>query len=161
METKKYLEDHDYCDAVVIGWDTQLTYGKLRCALMFLLKGAVYYATNEDATYPVPNTLWPGTGASLAYITKAYGSKPLEIFGKPHSIGYQTILASYQMSPDQAVMVGDRLDTDILGANRLGITSICVETGVHSRNDITKFPKNCLPTAFFKNLNEFLQHALL
>ncbi|MCK5345838.1 MAG: HAD hydrolase-like protein, partial [Candidatus Heimdallarchaeota archaeon] len=82
-----------------------------------------------------------------------------QIFGKPYKFGYQLILDSYEISAKNAVMIGDRLSTDIVGANRMGITSICIETGVHTRKDACNFSPEFLPTAFYSNLREFRKHV--
>lgn len=156
IENKEFLAEDDFADVVIVGWDTQINFGKLRTALMLIFKGADFYATNEDASFPVPGTVWPGTGAIVAYLKTALGQSPLKVFGKPHKIGFQKILRDFQLTPEKSVMIGDRLSTDIFGGNNMGMTTICVETGVHTKNDESKFPISHHPTLFCKKLTDLL-----
>ncbi len=155
LENREFLRPEDSVDAVLVGWDTQVTYGKLRTAMMQINAGAKFYATNDDASYPVPGTIWPGAGANVAFLATALARKPEIIFGKPYPFGFQAILDQFAVSPDDALMVGDRLSTDILGGNLAKIPTVCVETGVHHQMDLSHFPPTHAPTYFYQDLSEW------
>ena len=144
-------------DLVVVGWDRKVTYNKLRTAMVLIRNGAKFYATNDDASFPAPNNqLWPGTGAIVAFLSTALNKKPEKIFGKPDPDGILSILKKYNISPNEAVLIGDRLNTDILGGNRAGIVTIAVETGINNRQDLENTPQEQHPNYFFTNLDELI-----
>ncbi|MHA1520786.1 MAG: HAD-IIA family hydrolase, partial [Promethearchaeota archaeon] len=131
---------------VIVGWDRFVTYNKFRCAMMLVQKGAHFYASNDDSSFPGPDSIWPGAGALVAFLQTALNQQPKKIFGKPSPMGINQILQKYGKSPLDAVMIGDRLTTDILAGNRAGVTTIFVETGIHSRKDLSRFGKDHQPT---------------
>ncbi len=157
LDKLELIPDDIYADIVVTGWDTKLTYGKLRTAMMLILKGAIFYGTNNDTSFPAPNTLWPGSGATIAYLSSALNQEPKQIFGKPEIEGIQTILHNYKISSSNAVLVGDRISTDILGGNRAGLTTILVETGINSSKDINKYSKEYHPTFCISQLSDIFK----
>ena len=118
-------------DCVVAGIDRAFNFERLKRAQQFLLGGARFIATNRDATFPMENGVWPGAGSIVASIEVASGSAALSM-GKPQPGMFLAILENYGLQPAQAAMIGDRLDTDIAGANRAGIGAIFVATGVTS-----------------------------
>lgn len=141
-------------DFVIVGMDTGLTYNKFRTAMMLILKGADFYGTNADTSFPAPGTLWPGSGAGIAFISAAVDRKPKKIFGKPEPEGVFSVLDAYGISPDKSVVVGDRLNTDIWGGNNAGVATVLVETGINSRSDAMACPEGQRPTFIFKSLDE-------
>ncbi|MHA1646062.1 MAG: HAD-IIA family hydrolase [Promethearchaeota archaeon] len=145
-----------HADLVIIGWDTKLTYNKMRTAMMLINKGAKFYATNDDASFPAPDALWPGAGANVAFLSRALGKSPEKIFGKPHPDGILAILEHYHISAENAVLIGDRLSTDILGGNNSGLTTVLVETGVHSKFDIEKYPSTYQPNIIVEDLTDLI-----
>lgn len=114
---------------VVSGADFELTYDKLRVACLAIRDGADYVATNADATFPAEDGLVPGSGAIVAALRTATGVDPL-VVGKPSPVMVDACLAIMGVAPDAAVMLGDRLDTDILAGQRAGIRTVLVLTGV-------------------------------
>ncbi|NOQ65136.1 MAG: HAD-IIA family hydrolase [Methyloprofundus sp.] len=122
-------------DLVVCGKDEQINWDKLATATLNINAGAEFIATNGDTTLPTERGLIQGNGAILAALTAATGitAKPI---GKPEPIIYQQALALLGTSLENTVALGDRLDTDILGAVRTGIRSLMVLTGVSSESDI-------------------------
>ncbi len=160
LENKESIPINVEADLVVVGWDRKVTYNKFRTAMTLIKNGAKFYATNDDASFPAPNNqLWPGTGAIVAFLSTALNEKPENIFGKPNPDGILSILRINKMLPDEAVLIGDRLNTDILGGNRAGITTIAVETGINNRQDLLKAPKEQHPTHFFTNLDELIKRT--
>jgi len=119
---------------VVCGKDSTLTWDKLATATLNIRAGAQFIGTNADTTLPTERGLTHGNGAILAALQAATGVTPT-IIGKPEPIIYQQALALLGVSPDQTVAIGDRLETDILGAVRTGIRSLMVLSGVSTEDD--------------------------
>lgn len=115
---------------VVVGWDRDVTYAKLRTASLLVQHGAHLVATNPDASYPAPDGFWPGAGALLAAIATTTGAEA-EIVGKPHPPLYLGALR--RVGGERPLVVGDRLETDIAGAVALGWDSLLVLSGATSR----------------------------
>ena len=120
--------DAPEADLVVVGIDEEFTYAKLRTACVLIREGASFVATNADVTYPAPGGLvWPGAGAIVAAIAAASGREP-EVVGKPFAPLFEAALR--RAGGGRPLVVGDRLDTDIEGANRLGWDSLLVLSGI-------------------------------
>jgi 4-nitrophenyl phosphatase len=122
-------------DIVVCGKDETLTWAKLATATLNIRAGAKFIGTNADTTLPTEHGITHGNGAILAALEVATGITPT-IIGKPEPIIYQQALTLLGTSPDETVALGDRLETDILGAVRTGIRSIMVLTGVSTEADL-------------------------
>ena len=121
-------------DIVVCGKDKNLTWDKLATATLNIRAGAKFIGTNADTTLPTERGLTHGNGAILAAIEAATGIKAT-IIGKPEPIIYQQALALLNVDPAQTVAIGDRLETDILGAVNTGIRSLMVLSGVSCEED--------------------------
>jgi len=126
------LEEGDHAQVVVSSFDRQLTYAKLKVASLAIERGALFVQTNPDPNYPMPDGLHPGAGAIGAAIVATTGKQPLTI-GKPQPEIFRQALSRLGTPPEQTFMLGDRLETDIAGAQRVGLHTIFVETGVSSR----------------------------
>jgi len=122
-------------DIVVCGKDETLSWAKLATASLNIRAGASFIGTNADTTLPTEHGVTHGNGAILAALEVATGVTPT-IIGKPEPIIYQQALGLLGISPDETVALGDRLETDILGAVRTGIRSIMVLTGISSVADL-------------------------
>ena len=122
-------------DIVVCGKDETLTWAKLATATLNIRAGATFIGTNADTTLPTEHGITHGNGAILAALEVATGVSPT-IIGKPEPIIYQQALALLGVDPDKTVAIGDRLETDILGAVRTGIRSIMVLTGISTEADL-------------------------
>ena len=133
LDEEKLVPSDIMADFVIVGLDQGVTYNKFRMAMMLIMNGAPFFATNDDANIPVPGALWPGAGANVAFLRSCLRKTSRKIFGKPHVEGIQSILEYFQMQPQDAVFIGDRLDTDIVLGNQAGLISICVGTGVSSQ----------------------------
>ena len=120
-------------DAVVVGFDRGVDYDKLRIASVLVAAGAAFVATNADASYPAADgTKWPGAGALLAAIETASGHRA-EVVGKPKA---PMLLAALERAGGgRPLVIGDRLDTDIAGADGLGWESALVLTGISTREE--------------------------
>jgi 4-nitrophenyl phosphatase len=126
-----YVLDPTTPELIVCGSDLTLTYEKLKIATLAIRRGAAWVATNPDTTLPVEEGLWPGAGAILAALRATTEAEPL-VVGKPEPVMMQQALRRMGVPPTEAVMVGDRLDTDILGGIRSGMTTALVLTGVET-----------------------------
>ena len=120
--------------AVVASMDRQLTYDKLRTATLLIRSGALFIATNPDRTYPAPEGLVPGAGSILAALEAACYKSAI-IAGKPSSAMYRIALERMGLTPEETLVVGDRAETDIAGAQLIGCKTALVLSGVTSRED--------------------------
>jgi len=127
--------DDWHADVVVVGKDETLTWDKLATATLNLNRGAEFIGTNADVTLPMEIGTTHGNGAILAALTAATGRRPT-IIGKPEPELYRQALRRLQVEPQAVVAIGDRLETDILGAVRAGIRSLMVLTGVSKEADL-------------------------
>jgi 4-nitrophenyl phosphatase len=141
-------------DAVVAGLDFTFTYEKLKIANRALRAGAAFIATNTDATLPAEDGVLPGSGSIMAAIATASGKQPV-VMGKPETVMVEQALKVCGVSADEAVMVGDRLDTDILAGNRANVLSALVLTGVSTREELATSP--ILPDLVFSDLPAMLE----
>ncbi|MCL6499700.1 MAG: HAD-IIA family hydrolase [Firmicutes bacterium] len=123
--------------AVVVGLDTDLTYARLRTACSAIRRGAHFVATNLDANLPVEGELWPGAGAIVAAVRTATGREPTSV-GKPEPYPFEMALRRLGTSPEETLMVGDQIATDVLGAFRLGMRTALVLTGVASAEELER-----------------------
>lgn len=126
----------DGADIVVSGLDRKLTWDKLATATLNINAGAEFYATNSDTTLPTELGEVIGNGGTIAALEAATGVKAISI-GKPEPILYQQALEKLGTNADNTIAIGDRLNTDILGAVNAGIRSILVLTGISSEQDIS------------------------
>ena len=135
LRNKGFEFAEDNVDAVVVGIDWNLTYNQLKRAALNIRAGAKFIGTNGDRTFPNPDGIIPGNGALLAAIETATDVKPI-VIGKPEPVLYQTALKNMHAVPEQTLVLGDRLETDILGAVRLNLKSALVLSGVTSREQL-------------------------
>ena len=125
-------QDDQSADYVVVGEGDGLDYQTLINAIALIQQGAVLISTNPDITvdgfFEGKPVVLPGGGALVAPVEKACGVKAFTI-GKPEPLLYQMALTDLEVAASDCVMVGDRPDTDILGAQRLGLKTALVRTG--------------------------------
>jgi 4-nitrophenyl phosphatase len=140
--------------AVVAGMDRQINHEKIKIAMRLILSGADYIATNTDGSFPTPEGINPGTGMVIGALQFASGTEPY-VVGKPQPAIFQTALKILGSHPSDTLMVGDRLETDILGANRLGIASAAVLTGVTNRDEIQN--NTIKPDYIFEDIRDLHQ----
>lgn len=126
-------ESTEGIDLVVVGWDPEFDYGVLARAADAVRGGAVFVATNADATFPAPHGLLPGAGSILAAVETASGRKA-EVMGKPHRPMTDAITARVSGCRNVAI-VGDRPDTDLAAGDVMGWTKVLVLSGVTSRDE--------------------------
>ena len=119
-------------DLVVVAGSEDLVYADLRDAVLALRRGAELLATSRDPTLPMPDGLWPGTGAILAAVEVGSGSTA-SIVGKPEPQLFLTALD--RMGDGRTLVVGDRLDSDVAAAAKAGLDSVLVLSGGTSRQE--------------------------
>jgi len=131
-------------DAVVVGVDFDFDETRLAAAAAAIRRGARFVATNADPRYPTPEGFRPGAGAMVEAVREATGVSPL-VIGKPEPAMFTAILEETGVRADEALVVGDSLDSDILGARRAGIASILVLTGVTTASAAVAAPADRAP----------------
>lgn len=122
-------------DYVVVGWTIELTWQKLAAATLQIRDGATFIGTNPDVTFPSEAGLVPGNGATLAALEAATGVTPT-IIGKPEPWLYREAMDRMGASAGTTAVIGDRLETDILGGKRASIGTVLVLSGVSTRQDV-------------------------
>jgi len=123
--------------AVAAGMDRALTFNKVKVATRLILGGAEFVATNTDGTYPAADGISPGTGMVIGALQGTTGVTPT-VIGKPEQAIYVAALEAMKADKATTAMIGDRMETDILGAQRLGIPTIGVLTGVTTREQMAE-----------------------
>ncbi len=121
--------------AVVVGMDRSFCYDTLAAAQAAIKGGALFVATNRDATFPVPGGLKPGAGAVVAAVAAAAEQEPL-LMGKPAPTLAETLAAVTGVPGAQSLLVGDRLSTDIAMGAEAGMVTALVLTGVSTESDV-------------------------
>lgn len=150
----------DRAEYVIVGLDRDFCYDTLVTAQQSILHGARFIATNRDGTYPLENdVVIPGGGTMVAAIEAATGVKPL-LIGKPEIYAVRKVLDLAHASPEESVVVGDRLDTDILAGKRIGATTVLVLTGVTTRADLESAPEEMQPDIVVDILPQMLDKVL-
>lgn len=125
----RLVEEYQQAELVVAGLDRTITYARLAEAALAIGRGCPFIATNPDKSIPTERGIEPGAGALIAFLQAVTGVTP-PMIGKPEADFFQQAMRSLGVSPDETVMVGDRYETDILGAHNAGIRSAAVLTGI-------------------------------
>lgn len=116
----------------VSGANFKLTYDDLANVTLAIRNGARFIGTNSDRTYPTERGQVPGAGAILALFTAATDREPI-VIGKPNAPMFEEAMRRLGVAPEETMMVGDRYETDIVGALKLGMLTVGVLTGVDTR----------------------------
>ncbi|MGD8397825.1 MAG: HAD-IIA family hydrolase [Anaerolineae bacterium] len=145
----------DPADAVVVGGDADLTYDKLKDAALLLQRGARFVGTNPDLLCPTEEGLVPEAGTTLAALEAATGVVPV-VIGKPARYLFDAALARLGTDRAATAILGDRLETDILGGRRAGLRTILVTTGVDDERTIAA--KGITPDLIVPGLDALIDH---
>ena len=124
----------DEAEFAVAGINFNLTYEDVANVALAIRKGARFVGTNIDPTYPAERGQIPGTGSIIAMLKAATDVEP-EIVGKPYPGMYELAMHRLSAEPTTTLMVGDRYETDIAGATKLGLVTAGVLTGISSQAD--------------------------
>ncbi len=147
-------EDPDRIQVVVVSWDRGFDYRKLNIAYEAALRGAELIGTNPDRTCPMSGYRLPDAACMIAAVEACTERKVEPIVGKPSHIMLQEVLDLLALKAEQCVMVGDRLETDMLMAARAGLKSVLVLTGVTSAEDLDHLPVR--PDLILSSVSELL-----
>jgi NagD protein len=126
-------------DFVILGETRTYSFEAITRAIRLIDGGARFIATNPDATGPTPGGPLPATGSVAAMVTKATGVRPYFV-GKPNPMMLRSALNRIEAHSETTVMVGDRMDTDVVAGIEAGLETILVLTGSTRRADIARFP---------------------
>ena len=141
-------------EAVVVGGDSNLTYEKLKHATLLLQRGARFVGTNPDLLCPTEEGLVPEAGTTLAALEAATGVAPT-VIGKPARHLFEMAVAAIDSRRATTAVLGDRLETDILGGQRAGLRTVLVTTGVD--NESTMGQKGIEPDLVVSGLEELVE----
>jgi arabinose operon protein AraL len=129
------VRDDEHVRWVVIAFDRTFTYAKLNTALQAVLGGARLIATNPDRTCPVEGGQIPDCAGMIAAVEAVTGTKVETIVGKPSPIILEVALAALGCSAPESVIVGDRIETDMVMGKRQGLATVLVLSGVTRPGD--------------------------
>lgn len=119
-------------DFVVVGLDREVDYEKFAKAALAVRSGAMFISTNGDAAIPTERGLLPGNGSITSVVSVATETAPIFI-GKPESIIMEQALTKLGVQKDEAIMVGDNYETDIMAGINYGMDTLIVHTGFTSK----------------------------
>lgn len=146
-------------DYVVLGETHSYSLETITKAIRLIADGAFFIATNPDPSGPSEGGLVPACGAMAALVEAATGKSPFYV-GKPNPLMMRTALNYLGVHSEETIMVGDRMDTDIIAGVNAGMRTALVLTGVTQREEIGNFPYQ--PTHIFDSIADvptLLEHA--
>ena len=126
-------------DYVVLGETRTYSFSQITRAIRLIERGARFIATNPDPVGPSAEGSLPACGAVAAMITKATGVEPYFV-GKPNPLMMRTALNRVEGHSEHTVMIGDRMDTDVVAGVEAGLETILVLTGVTRQEEVERFP---------------------
>ncbi|MDR3575908.1 MAG: HAD-IIA family hydrolase [Anaerolineaceae bacterium] len=138
-------------DYMVLGETFAYNFEQIKIAVRLVLQGARFIGTNPDANGPSDGGLIPACGAMAALIEKASGRSPFFI-GKPNPVMIRSALNYLGVHSENTVMIGDRMDTDVLAGIESGLDTVLVLSGVTSLADVPAYPYQ--PHAIAQSINE-------
>lgn len=139
----------DRAVAVLVGYGPLVAWFDLAAAHWAITRGKPWFATNTDPTVPLPFGRAPGNGAMVGLLARSSGVDPT-VIGKPQPALFNALAA--QIGTRDALVIGDRLDTDIDGALAAGMPSLLVLTGVHGLEDLALRAADAWPTFVAEDL---------
>lgn len=149
-----YSEDPEKIEVVIVTLDRELNYTKLEIAAKSLDRGAKFFAANIDNTCPVEDGEVLDAGSTISALEKRTHKKLENHFGKPSKFMLDEIKKRLNIEKNNTLLIGDRLETDILMGNLLGVDTALVATGV------TNFPNgnvNIQPTYYLNSVFDLIK----
>lgn len=134
-----YTQTEHAPDYVVLGETRTYSFERITLAIRLIQRGARFIATNPDDTSPSPDGPLPATGSVAAMISRASGVKPYYV-GKPNPLMMRSALRSIDAHSESTVMIGDRMETDIISGIEAGMRTVLVLTGSTDRARAETFP---------------------
>jgi NagD protein len=142
-------------DAVVVGYDPDLTYDRLARTAYWIAQSLPYIATHPDRVCPTDRPIvLPDCGAICALLESATGRRPDAVPGKPNLAMLQAIFEQHDLTPNETGMVGDRLYTDMRMARSVGALAILTLTGETRRVHLDSCPASDRPDIVVADLEE-------
>ncbi|MFF7636635.1 HAD-IIA family hydrolase [Kitasatospora sp. NPDC008050] len=141
-------------DYVVLGETRTYSFEALTKAIRLINAGSRFICTNPDETGPSTEGVLPATGSVAALITKATGVEPYFV-GKPNPLMMREALNTAGAHSESAVMIGDRMDTDIVAGLEAGMETVLVLTGLTAAEDVERFPYR--PTRVVKSIADLIE----
>ena len=126
-------------DYVVLGETRTYSFEALTRAIRLIGRGARFIATNPDVTGPSPEGPLPATGSVAAMITRATGAEPYFV-GKPNPMMFRSAMNRIEAHSESTIMVGDRMDTDVVAGIEAGLQTVLVLSGSTAADDVRRFP---------------------
>ncbi|GAA1899253.1 HAD-IIA family hydrolase [Lapillicoccus jejuensis] len=126
-------------DYVVLGETRTYSFEAITKAIRLIVAGARFIATNPDPSGPSPDGMLPATGSVAALITRATGREPYYV-GKPNPLMMRSALNRIEAHSETTVMIGDRMDTDVVSGLEAGLRTVLVLTGSTSRDQVERYP---------------------
>lgn len=126
-------------DYVVLGETRNYSFTAITQAIQLINDGARFIATNPDVTGPSPTGVLPATGAVAALITSATGVEPYFV-GKPNTLMMRSALNAMDAHSENTLMIGDRMDTDVVAGIEAGMRTVLVLSGSTRREQVDRFP---------------------
>ncbi len=140
-------------DYVVVGKTKDFNFDLLKKAINLIINGAKFIGTNPDLVDPVENGIEPACGTILAAIEQGSGKKPY-VIGKPNSLIMAIAINKLNLEPNEILMIGDRMDTDIIAGLEAGLTTCLALSGVTKKEELKDFAYQ--PNYIFKNISEII-----
>lgn len=147
-------EEADQIGAVIASFDRTFTYHKLQVAFDAIRAGAHFYATNADRYCPVPGGGEPDAASMIAAIEACTNTRVEAVVGKPSAYMAEAVLDLLNLSPQQCVMIGDRLETDVLMGLNAGMSGALTLTGATSLADVSH--SEISPTYIIHTLSDLI-----
>jgi HAD superfamily hydrolase (TIGR01450 family) len=144
-------------DCLCMGFDTELTFQKLEDACILLNRGVEYIATNPDWVCPTWYGSVPDCGSVAEMLWRATGRRP-QVIGKPQPHMVELAVKQSGFTKDQAILLGDRLYTDIKSGVHAGIDTVLVLSGEATLEDLAA--SDVKPAYVFENIRDFLNHII-
>ncbi|XP_051540721.1 chronophin-like [Myxocyprinus asiaticus] len=151
--------------AVLVGYDENFTFMKLAKACCYLRNSeCLFLATDPDPWHPLRGgRVTPGSG-SLTAALETGSNRKATVIGKPSRFMFECIASQFDLDPDRSLMVGDRLETDILFGSNCGLSTMLTLTGVSTLEEAQKYKnsespeqKDCVPDYVVESIADFLQ----
>ena len=134
-----YVQTATEPDYVVLGETNYYNFDQITTAIRLIRGGARFIATNPDPIGPSENGVVPACGAMAALIKEATGKSPFFV-GKPNPLMMRSALNYLNVHSEESIMIGDRMDTDILAGISAGMGTVLVLSGVTDLHNLEKFP---------------------
>ena len=151
-----YTQSSDDPDYVVLGETRTYSFERIAQAVSLVRRGARFIATNPDPTGPSPTGPLPATGAVAALVSAATGVTPYFV-GKPNPLMMRSALNAIGAHSETTVMIGDRMDTDIVAGIEAGLETVLVLTGITTRASAQRF--SYLPTRIVDSIADLVDNV--